>query len=640
MFRSASSALAAAAIIALINLAAYSPTALSNKPDKCEPWPSCRKDADDGNGDDGGGGGGGGVVPAVEIELVDAIANAVTLRWATPFPGPDENEVDHYEVWFTTEELDASNFDPETISSVATLAERSLEAPAYDPGTAEYFTIRNLEVDHTYYIAVRAVDANGNVSEMTDSGSFAVAATRRTAPGDWIVETVAEVGDDNSCCSTTSAQFDAGGNPTVAWMRQSQMKEPGSIWFAFRESEPDNESWTTETVFVGEDCQTCRMREIHGFSHRPWGGPEDYVPAEPAILFSHRVQLRGRHTAESVEFAHRRGADDWVVEEVVRGGAREPGGIDGFHANFSMDFFFDPSEDDSAAGSWVPTAAYVTTPEWESPLTIYELVLAERHGDLSQAGTWKKTPVLECTIFDATSPRLESVRLRRGRDGSLHAMVRMHNDHHQWAMLIHRDLDGDLTYRRSGWLNAFAFDVDSFGRYYIAGALGEGSSILTPADLILVEDAGLVKISEPLSTNDLCVAPDGPVVEYDVADIAGEPDTYANGGSEGELIGELLYSSTFDLHLTGDIAEPAVHIFQNRFFNREVSELRVLSRCSGPNFFGWIRDAVDRVHSRWDLGTTAVSESGMAWAYNYGHSKWVVDDMMFVAHRETNACAP
>jgi len=579
----------------------------------------------------GGGGGDSGVVAPVVILQSDAISNAVSVHWITPFTLEGGSDVAAYEVRYSTSLLDETNF------ATGLLFERDVPIPAYDPGTPEYFTIRDLVVDTTYYFGVRAVDAGGNVSSLSDPNSFAFVTTQSTATpsSGWQVDTVAELAIDN-CCSTTSAQFDSSGNPIVAWVQHyDSIKVPGRIWYGYQDEFDD---WITEEVFVAGLCQICYQRPIHDFRTVPVGLPGSETPSIPALLFTHSISIKGQDREQVLVYAYRQGANDWVTEDIAQGGGREVGELGGWDGEFSMDFFY---VDDI----WVPTAAYITALAYDERPTIEGLMLAEREEDPGQPATWEKTPALSCDLPEPDSPRMNKVRLQRGKDGSLHAMVHMSGTNGLWALFMHRPSNNlPWEFQRTGLLETYDnmadFAVDSAGNYYFAG---KAENALTGLQmLVLVEDFEQIKAGEACAPPTHTVA----INPSNIVDVTGVADSFANGVSEGPIAGDSINFNTYGIYLTGDdgLSTPAVHIFQiSDTGNNDVSEVRVLSRCA-PGM--WIRDAADRIHGDGgsDSRNFAVSEDGIAWAYNYGRSSGRYDwrfegpETVFLARRNGNAC--
>jgi len=572
-------------------------------------------------GKGGGGGGSSAAPPSVVIDAADAIANAITIRWVTPVPAAGESQAETYEVWYS----ESSFTDPE--DEGATLAPGSREVPAYGPGTTDYFSIRELDPDTPYFIAVRAV-AGANVSALLP-GSYITVTTRSTAlpnTDTWQSEFVVEHDWDN-CCNTTSVQLDSAGNPVLAWVQKHNgVNTSGRIWYAYK----DSGQWNTEAAFLAGDCQVCIMGAIHDFKTVPTGSPGSESPGDPAMLFSHNVPIKGRHAEEVVEFAWRQGANDWVIEEIVRGDQRVNYSIDGYAARFAFDTFHDGTD-------WVPTAAYITTPTWNDPITTHALMIAERSP--GSPTSWPKTEILRCEEVNASSARIGNVRLRRDPvDGSAHAMVQLFNDFGVWALLMHRTSTG-WEHLRTGWLDSAAgFAVDTSGNYYVAAQIGDRQN--GTRQLVVIEDPRDFTVPA-----DACDPPGAGVAFYDVADNAASNDTFDNGTSEGEIIGNLDWDSAFAVYLTGDdgISTPNVHIFQMPTSgNLEISEARVLSRCP----VGWIRDAVDRIHTdgETDSRNFVVTDSRMAWAYNLnrsaGRGDWKAEntDSIYLATRNGNAC--
>jgi hypothetical protein len=299
-----------------------------------------------------------------------------------------------------------------------------------------------------------------------------------------------------------------------------------------------------------------------------------------------------------------------------------------------MNYFYD-------GAAWVPTVAYITTTQWNDPIMTRAVILAKRQENAGQV-TWPTEPALECDDVDPTSARMDAVRLRRGADGSLHAMVNMRNDSGTWGLIMHRPAsNGPWEYLRTGLLETIDFDVDGAGNYYVAGQATE--ELYGQRMLILVEDF------DSISDLEKCNAPTHTVATYDIADRNEIDDLFANNVSEGSIAGSG-GERTHGIYLTGDdgITPPAVHIFQSSHIgNGTASEPRVLSRCSDPNgpVIGWVRDAVDRIQGH-DLnsGNFAVSEDGMAWTYNYSRSRkrhdWKFEgpETVFLAQRTGNAC--
>jgi hypothetical protein len=574
-------------------------------------------------GDGGGGSGGSGVVAPVEILEVDAISNAITLHWITPITPEGGSEVAYYEIRYSETPLDESNFESGTLFE----RDAGVSVPALDPGQSELSTIRGLDVDTAYNIGVRAVDADGNVSAL-DPGSFVTVTTQNPASPSpvWQVETVKQDFSPDNCCSTTSAQFDSAGNPTVAWVQHhGGPKTSGRIWYGYQDG---SGGWDTEEVFVAGDCQICYQRPIHDFRTIPVGLPGAETPSNPAILFTHSVSLKGNNKwAEVVVYAYRDDTGAWVTEDIVQGGRWSAVDITGHSAEFSMDFFY-------VDNVWIPTAAYITTFQ-------REVVLAERT-EMGQPAAWSMTPVLQCPEVDSTSPRMRDVRLRRGADGSLHAMVQMDNDFGTWSLIMHRKSDdGTWEYQRTAWIETADFAVDSEGKYYVAGETSE--ALYGQEMLVLMEQF------EPVLAEQMCDAPASDArATYEVADRIGQNDFF-NYIPEGAFA-DISRGSTFGLYLTGDDGQspPDVHIFQSSHFGRDEShatETRVLSRCASGM---WIRDAADRIHQDYGIDSRnfAVSESEIAWAYNYGRPDapygWNNDppdtETMFLARRTGNAC--
>ena len=584
----------------------------AGKPGKCSPWPACKDD----------GGGSSVVEPVVILDPTDSIAHAVTLNWIVPATSGG-SAVQHYEVRYSTARMnDLSSFES------GTLAEPSTVLFAAGPGTPEYFTIRGLDVDTLYFFGVRAIDSQGNLSELLQPESFISATTHRTALPNlqtWQVETVTDIVEDRRfhCCNSTSVEFDGAGNPAVAWSRGF----PDTVLYAYL----DSAQWVIETIFAGTDCQVCSMGDIFRFGHQPMGTPPAAVPSAPAVLFSHgvpRASKKGGRKAEvALVYAHRRGANDWVAEEVVRGDDRENGGLPD-SAGSSMDFIYDNDREE-----WVPTVGYITTPLWNDPNTTYALVLAERQDNAGQ-GVWNPAEVFQC---DATSASMGFVQLRRGTAGDLHAMIKMgdasgHWDSEGgWVTILHRPVSGPWQYWRSGRFWASSFNVDSQGNYYIAGSI--------QSDLVVVETL------ESIDATELCNPPSSAVIESEVVDSAAPGDFYANGFPDGPLIDAQPYSSAWGVHITEDglANPPVVHLFARRNSgNNELQELRVFSRCVNSPNIGWVRDAVDRPHVRDLWRTVAVSDTAMAWAYNFGAASHVWNDppldRILIAQRQGNAC--
>ena len=608
-------------VVLITGIFVASTGSFAGKPPKCSPWPECK--------DDTGGGESGAVAPVVILNS-DAIANAATLYWDTPLTEPDGSEVDHYEVRYSETPLNEMNFETAGI-----LFDRPSGIPAYDPGMPEYFSIRGLEYEKYYDIGVRAVDASGNVSSLSDPASFTTVFTRSTAdpsPG-WQVDTVKELAIDN-CCSQTSAQFDSDGKPIVAWAQHHDgPNTSGRIWYGYQDS---SGNWETEEAFVAGLCQICYLRSIHDFRTIPVGEPGAETPSIPALLFSHSVAIKGQQWEDVVVYAYRPDDNGWVTEDIVQGGQRKAGEIRGSSAEFSMNYFYD--YDDAA---WVPTVAYITATEWTDSIVTRGVILARRQEDAGQV-TWPSEPMLQCLDpdLDPTSARMDAVRLRRGADGSLHAMVNMSNDSGTWGLIMHRPAsNGQWEYRRTGLLETIDFDVDGAGNYYVAGQATE--EFYDGRMLILVERF--------VDTEDTqkCEAPDWPVAtyDYDIADNNEIDDLFANGVPEGSIAGSG-GERTHGIYLTGDngITPPAVHIFQSSHIgNGTASEPRVLSRCDPVT--GWVRDAVDRIQGHGlNSGNFAVSEDGMAWTYNYGRSRkrhdWKFEggETVFLGQRTGNAC--
>jgi hypothetical protein len=470
----------------------------------------------------------------------------------------------------------------------------------------------------------------GSVSALIDPGSFATATTQSTArpSSGWHVETVAELAPDN-CCSTTSAQFDSSGNPIVAWVQHHDgSNTSGRVWYGYQNG---TGNWVTEEVFVAGLCQRCYQRPIHDFRTIPVGAPGAEVPSNPALLFNYTVAVKGNlKWEEVVAYAYRQDTGGWVTEDVVQGGRRQVGAIGGESTQFAMEFFY-------TDGAWVPTAAYFTPTRYNDPYTTNALILAERQEIAGQAATWDKTPALECDEIDSSSPRMQDVRLRRGHDGSLHAMVRMQNDDGTWALIMHRKSDGTWEYQRTGWIETVDFAVDSTGKYYVAGVASE--ALYGQEMLILMEQF------ETIEDTAVCFAPNAKVTGFEVADHIAAIDVFANNVSEGPFA-NVIGGATYGLYLTGDDGQsPDVHIFQMPHVgNYGQNEARVLSRCAPRT---WISDTADRIQEDgYDSGNFAVSDSGIAWAYNYGRSEgrygWNNDppntETMFLARRTGNAC--
>jgi len=361
------------------------------------------------------------------------------------------------------------------------------------------------------------------------------------------------------------------------------------------------------------------------------------TPSNPALLFSHSVAIKGQEWKEVVVYAYRQGDNNWVTEDIVEDSKLEIGDIQGHSAEFSMNYFYD-------GAAWVPTVAYITTTQWDDPIVTRGVVLAERQEDAGQV-TWPAEPVLECDDQGPTSARMETVRLRRGADGSLHAMVHMRNDSGTWGLVMHRDrLDGTWEHQRTGWFDTVDFDVDSEGNYYVAG------KAIDPVSAN--EMLALLENLDPIVAGDACDPPNYTVSDAnaDIADRSGVDDIFLeNNVPEGPIVGKSDQFNAYGIHLTGDdgLSDPTVHIFQiSNTGNTDVSEVRVLSRCAPGTPGTWIRDAADRIHWDGDLDSRnfAVSENGIAWAYNYGRSRkrhdWKFEgsETMFLGQRSGNAC--
>lgn len=581
--------------------------AAKNKP--CSPWPQCQD-----NGGSGGGGGPGGAPAAIGGITTDSIANAISMHWVVPETPADGDTIHHYEIRYSTLPLDASNFD------AATLAERSDVFNAGNPGQDEYFTIRGdagLTAGTNYNVGIRAVGERGGVSELTF-----VSVTTGGTPADpklWEVDNVVDVDPpgENHCCRNTSVQFDDAGAPAIVWGRAN----PDQIQYAYRNAVND---WVTEVAYAESNCMYCSMGSVMGFSFAPDTGT-------PAVLFNHDVPKangrRGNKSEEQVVYLWRRAANDWVAEEVVRGDARENNGIDGYGGDFAMDHFYD-----ATLPAWVPTAAYILTPVYNDPNTIQRLVLSERVEVSGQPAQWNIDPVFEC---DTSAASLWFVRLRRGADGSLHAMVAMGNGNNTWVNLIHQSIDGTRQYWQSDLFYGEAFAVDSQDRYYVAGRSDYDSS-----DVAFVESANFRSIDESA----LCSTPTVAQAGYEIVEQFGIQDTYLNG-SEGAVV-SALGGEVSSVELTDDdgVNPPDVHLFGlNAIGNYEMAERRVYSRCSGIS--GWNLDPADRPHDNESWRTVAVSDAGMAWAYTYGivwGNRYDVlpPDRMIIAERAGNLCVP
>lgn len=582
---------------------------LAAKVKPCSPWPSCQD-----QGDGGGGGGPVGAPAPVGTITTDPIGNAISLGWTVPETPADGSDIHHYEVWFgDTTALDGSNFDTD-----GQLAERGDIYLANGPGEPEYFTVRDLAIDTTYYFAVRTVSDRGETSEFTAASE--VTADTAADAGQWLVDNVVTIADAR-CCESTSVALNGDGYPAVAWAEDST----DEVWYAERDSIG---TWQTELVFAGTFCMSCSMGEIMGFHFAP-----DQQTDTPTLLFRHYVEKakkrRGDSREEQVVYAWRSETDGWVAEEVIRADSRQNDGIDGYAARFAMDHFLDQD-----SGDWIPTAAYITTPLWEDPYTTYRLVFSERSPAAGQPAQWNPSTVFECYATDAS---IAKVRLRRDPiDGSLHAMVQMANQTSGdvWVTLIHRPADGSAdVYYKSGVFVGSAFAVDSLGKYYVAGRTSWDNG-----DMVLAESPNF-QLSDPVSA---CQTP-GPQGTFDVAEQGGVVDTFDDGHVEGPLIGVQIWSDVTNVELTADdgVNPPAVHVFGRAAQgNYEIAELRVLSRCPGV---GWVLDAVDRPNEHDEIGNVMVSDAGMAWAYNYGMSfghHYEVDppDRMLLGERTGNAC--
>jgi len=569
-----------------------------------------------GAGSPGGGSGSPGGSPAV-IEGIspDAISNAVSLHWVVPATPADGADIHHYDVRFSTTPLDAAN-----LESDGTLAERSDVYLANAPGKDEYFTVRELDAGTLYHFGVRAVSDGGTMSEP----AFVSISTSGTPgdPGLWAVENVADVDaeGENLCCAHSSVQFDSSGDPTIVWRR----KRPDEIQFAYRVGD---DNWVTEIAFAGSNCSGCTMWDIMGFSYVPGAAPD-----VPAVMFSHivpKLNSRNRNEREEqVVYAWRRFPNEWVAEEVVRGNQNENDGIYGYDGRFAMDHFYDSDSD-----SWIATAAYIQTRLYNDPNTIVRLVFSDRIETPGQVAQWNPTSIFECDDADA---HMMAVKLRRGADGSLHAMVQMVNGGDTWVTLLHRPVDGDpVQYWQSDLFYGMAFNVDSQGNYYVAGRVGydDGGPAITESPYFR---------SIPKSA--VCTPPTANQAGVELLDEPGVRDYFLNG-QEGEVIGTL-GGEVGSVELTGDdgFNPPAVHVFELvAQGNFELAERRVLSRC--PSVGGWNMEGVDRPHDNEGWRTVAVSDTGIAWAYTYGtafggHYDVLPPDRMMIAERASNACQP
>ncbi len=568
---------------------------------------SCPLDCDSG----GGGEPPSGNLEPVDIWAADAGTNSLSVHWLAPVGAA------RYEVRYSTVPFD---FDDE--GDFSDWGEYSDAFAAAEPGANEYFTVRGLAVDVVYHVGVRAIDADGNRSALT-SMSFISDETKRTAqpnPDIWGVDTVGVGVEVPESAEGTSVVFDNGGSPVVAWFQ----KDPNEVRYAYQDGDG---SWLFELVRQGENGWV-EFGDNFGLAHQPEGFPGESFPAVIFRERTPRLKKKRGHSERGTYYGYRREANDWAIEEIVRGESRVNGGQGG--AEESLEFIWDAALVNDLPKGWTPTVSYVVHPLWEDPETTAALVLAERD---HLTGEWIKSQSIES---DAPIG-IYSTELRRGANGDLHVMMSMSDDDGDWVLVAHRDSIGEWNYARTDRTEGVyveTFAVDAQNRYYLAGTRRwQDINGQSQTDVVLLDDAALAIIIDP------CDRPEDTlgVGEYEIVDTPGL-DIFKNGEADGMLVDTLPDGRVYEVRLTvGPNQNPAVHLFANRR-GSELVEARVFSRCDGPAS-GWIRDMVDRPHSI-NSRTVAVSETAMAWSFNLGQRYGSLQsDRLLIAQRVGNACS-
>lgn len=118
-------------------------------------------------------------LPAVTSPLVTASsATAVTLTWTAPGDNGNVGQATSYDIRYSTTPITADNF-----TSATAVTNLPLPQPA---GSSESYTVNGLQPATTYFFALTATDAAGNVSAMSNVASKTTDALPRACVPNWL----------------------------------------------------------------------------------------------------------------------------------------------------------------------------------------------------------------------------------------------------------------------------------------------------------------------------------------------------------------------------------------------------------------------------------------------------------------------
>lgn len=150
--------------------------------------------------------------PVSDLSVADAGSFSIQLAWTASGDDGSVGTASSYDIRYSTSPIDPSNFD----SAIA------VPAPAPAPsGSAEQFTINDLQPATTYYIAIKVIDNVGNVSEISN-----VVSTTTLE-----VQTIYNEDFENGLTHWTVSGTDGIGGPALWHLSQHRYSSPSNALY-------------------------------------------------------------------------------------------------------------------------------------------------------------------------------------------------------------------------------------------------------------------------------------------------------------------------------------------------------------------------------------------------------------------------
>lgn len=147
------------------------------------------------------------VAPPIKVDIAPSSATAVTLNWTTPEAETGAGEAIKYDLRYADFPITTENFSD-------AIRVRGLPTPQV-PGRMESFTITNLNPNTTYFIAMKWMDADGNVSTLSNVTTKTTELATIACLPEWTCSAWSGCinGHQNRTCTTSNACTSDVGQP-------------------------------------------------------------------------------------------------------------------------------------------------------------------------------------------------------------------------------------------------------------------------------------------------------------------------------------------------------------------------------------------------------------------------------------------